>query len=115
MARPYSSTTVRSHHSQAVQVNLGAHVLVAPDWRQARHAIVVVPAPEVFLLDKGAVVHLGVEVLRDLLVEYPVWEGQVQYGSRAIGAPDRAVRRISLVFTESKALLIAIIRRRAYS
>ena len=56
--------------SQSVNVDLGAHVGVPPRG-DSGDDVVVVPAPEVFLLQGHAVVELGVELLGKRVIEYP--------------------------------------------
>ena len=62
---------VRSSFSQSVKVDLGTDVLER-GRHHARHDVVVVPAPEVLVLEGGAVVYLVVENLRHLSVKHPV-------------------------------------------
>lgn len=59
-----------SDHSQAIQVNLSADV-DERGRRYPRHNVVVVPRSKVLFLQSDAVIHLGIEVLRGELVEYP--------------------------------------------
>lgn len=56
-------------HSQLVEVNFGADVLVAR-WN-SRDYVVVVAAAEVLVGHAGSVVHVLVENLCQLAVEYP--------------------------------------------
>ena len=60
----------RCFYSQSVEVYLGADVAVGRR-HDARHDVVVVPAPEVLVLKKGAVVQLGVEMCGERSVEHP--------------------------------------------
>ena len=60
-------------HSLPVKVDLGTDVLEG-GGHHTRHDVVVVPAPEVLVLESFSVIHLGVEDLRQLSVEHPVEE-----------------------------------------
>lgn len=60
----------RKRHSQSVQVYLGADVFIR-ERRHTRHDVVVIPEAEVLVLQRGAVVHLRIEVLGGDVVEYP--------------------------------------------
>lgn len=56
--------------SQSIKVYLGPAVLVG-QRRNARNGIVVVAAPEVFVLHHGAVVDLGIEMLGEVAIKNP--------------------------------------------
>ena len=56
--------------SQSVEVYLGPDVMVGRG-HYARHDVVVVPAPEVLVLETGAVVHFAVEARGQQSVEHP--------------------------------------------
>lgn len=67
--------------SQSVEVDLGSDVLVGHRRRKARDGVVVVSASEDLVLHGGAVVHLGVEVPREIAVKDPVFREDDTTGS----------------------------------
>ena len=68
-AGPHAANT-SNLYSQSVQAYLGANVMVGRGHHSG-HDVVVVPAPEVFIFEDGAVVQPAVEVGGQRSVEHP--------------------------------------------
>ena len=71
-------------YSQSVQVYLSPDVCVGRGHHE-RHDVVVVPTPEVLVLETGAVVHPAVEVRGQRSVEHPAQTTESSEGMGNVG------------------------------